>query len=236
MQYWQLPRSDTTLQSTLEQIVITGQQDRAAGRPLVSEGVLNDMAAFLADWSPKLQIIWARKAERAREVSEANAAARCLALFVRDAWEVQKRRIVREDLPRALLELYGLPLKGRIPQNVRARDWPLWAERLIHGDEVAVAQGYAPLVNPSAAEIAEKLALANQEAPESDAADRVLDEAQAAAAAGRRIARDFIQEAMDQIRFNLRRESPESVRRVMRSYGATFRSRRKAKAQAEQSS
>ena len=222
----EIPKGNNALAGTLQRIVTTGRQDLAAGRPLIDAATLDQIDAFLADWTPKLQLVTRRRSEHTQELHEALAVRRTLAVYVRDAWEVQKRRIAREGLPSALLALYGLPQDGRVPQGIRVDDWPIWAEKLIHGDAAAVAQGYAPLANPSAAEIAAKLALTQQETPEVTVADRAWDEAQEAVARGRIIARGLIREAMAQIRFNLRRESNESVRRVMRLYGAQFRSSR----------
>lgn len=222
----EIPKGNNALLSTLHRIVTTGRQDAAAGRPLIEAATLDEIDAFLADWSPKLQLVTRRRSEHTKELHEALAVRRTLAVYVRDAWEVQKRRIAREGLPSALLALYGLPQDGRVPQGIRVDDWPIWAEKLIYGDAAAVAQGYAPLANPSAAEIAAKLALTQQETPEVTVADRAWDEAQEAVAQGRLIAGRLIREAMAQIRFNLRRESNESVRRVMRLYGAQFRSSR----------
>ncbi|MFN8596509.1 MAG: hypothetical protein U0559_10045 [Anaerolineae bacterium] len=218
------PENDVALAGALERTVTTGRADRAAGRPLIDEATLNDIDAFLADWSSKLSIVATRRAAHTNEVHEAVAAARVLSVYVRDAWEAQKRRIAREGLPSALLVLYGLPQDGRVPHNVAAPQWAQWAQKLIEGDKVAVAQGYAPLANPSAAEIAAKLALAQKETPEAAGADIAWAEAQAAVAAGRIVGRKLFKEAMAQIRFCLRHESNESVRRVMRTYGAQFRS------------
>lgn len=221
-----LPQNDNALAGTLYRIVTTGRQDLAAGRPLVNAATLDEIDALLADWSPKLSLVTSQRAAHTQEVHEAVAAVRTLSVYVRDAWEVQKRRIAREGLPSALLALYGLPQAGRVPQNIRAHEWAGWAQKLIDGDAAAVAQGYAPLANPSAAEIAAKLAQTEKETPEVDVADRAWDEAQAAVARGRAIGLGLVKEAWTQIRFNLRRQSNESVRRVMRLYGAQFRSSR----------
>ncbi len=221
-----LPRNDHALLGLLDRIVTTGRQDSAAGRPLIDAATLDEIDAFLADWSPKLGQVTSRRAAHTKEVHEAVAAVRTLSVYVRDAWEVQKRRIAREGLPSALLALYGLPQAGRVPTNVRAHAWALWAQKLIDGDAAAVAQGYAPLAKPSAAEIAAKWAQTQQDTPDVIVADRAWDDAQAAVAQGRIIGRGLVKEAMAQIRFNLRRQSNESVRRVMRLYGAQFRSSR----------
>ena len=219
-----IPENDIALAGTLQRTLTTGRDDRAAGRPLVDEATLNDIEAFLADWLPKLSLVTTRRAAHTNEVHEAVEAVRVLSVYVRDAWATQKRRLAREKLPTSLMAFYGLPQDGRVPHNIRAHEWAGWAQKLIAGDAAAVAEGYAPLANPSAAEIAVKLALAQKETPEASEADRAWDEAQDAVARGRAVGRALFKEALAQIRFRLRHESNESVRRVMRTYGAQFRS------------
>lgn len=226
MPTFQIPQSDKGLRVMLERVVTTGRQDWAAQRGLIDPTMLTDIETFLADWSPKLDRLGALRGGRNKEVRESGTAVKELAVYVRDAWVVQKRRIARLHLPRAILAYYGLPIEGTLPKSVSRDEWLAWAQKLIHGDAAAVADGYPALVNPSAAEVAAQLALAEKEVDEIAMADRVLDNAQEAVAAGRKIARGLIKEAVAQLRFALRKESPESARRVMRWYGAMFRSTR----------
>ncbi len=93
----------------------------------------------------------------------------------------------------------------------------------MQGDAEAVAAGYPPMANPSAAELQAVLETARSEVGDVAVADRAYDQAQAAVAALRAEADDWVAEVMGQLRLHLRRQEPPSQRRIMRTYGARFR-------------
>ncbi len=161
-------------------------------------------------------------ATRSKEARESREALSALETYTRDTWVVEKRRIVREGLPAEVHRFYGMDLSGATPRTGSRQHWSEWAQRIVDGDADAVAAGYEPVANPSAAQVAEKLAQAKAEAQDVAMADREYDQAQKAVSDGRARAEELAYEVMDQLRFNLRREEPASQRRVMRRYGATF--------------
>ncbi len=222
MPKFQMPQGSMGLLLLLERVSVTAKQDRDRGVPLLDDVALTAIDTFLADWSPKVRQLDVLLAARSKETRESYEAARVLETYVRDAWAVQKRRIAREGLPAEAHRFYGMELDGTTPRAGTRQQWIEWAQRVVEGDAAAVAAGYEPIVNPSAVQVAEKLALARAEDQDVALADRTYDEAQKAVADGRAQAEELVYEAMDQLRFNLRRETPESQRRVMRTYGAQF--------------
>ncbi len=222
MPTFKMPKSSTGLLLFLEQASATGKQDRDLGRPLLDEIVLNEIDDFVAEWGPQVRQLDRILAARSKEVRESREAIVVLGTYVRDAWVVEKRRITREELPAEVHRFYGMDLSGTIPRTGSRQQWMEWAQRIVDGDVDAVAAGYEPIANPSAAQVAEKLTQAKAEVQDVAMTDREYSQAQKAVASGRARAEELTYEIMDQLRFNLRREEAANRRRVMRSYGATF--------------
>jgi hypothetical protein len=145
-----------------------------------------------------------------------------LQTWVRDFWEVGKRMAARKQLSGALLAYYGLTQDGSVPKSATDTSWLDFAAGVVKGDADAVAAGYPAMINPSAAEVAAQLALAQAEFNQVGNTDRAYDVAQEAVSTLRPETDALIQEIMDQLRFNLRKKDDASQRRVMRSYGAKF--------------
>ena len=143
-------------------------------------------------------------------------------MYLRDFWEVLRRRARRLDQPAEVLTYYGLTLDGLAPQPTNQEAWLAVAAQVVEGDRLAVEAGYPPMVNPSAAEVAQVLEAARREADDVARADRAYDQAQEAVARLRIRADELIQEVMAELRFALRRRDPASRRRIMRTYGARF--------------
>ena len=222
MPKFKMPISNMDLLLFLEQAAATGIQDRDRGQPLLDDIVLTDIDTFLTDWQPKVRQLDQLLADRSKETRESEAAIHRLETYVRDAWAVEKRRIAREELPAEVHRFYGMTLDGSTPRAGSRNQWLEWGQRLIEGDAAAVAAGYTPLVNPSAAEVAEKLTTAKSEMEDVAMADRAYDEVQKTVSEERAKAEMLVHEVMDQLRFHLRRETPASQRRIMRTYGAQF--------------
>ncbi len=124
------------------------------------------------------------------------------------------------------------PQKPRLTHHHRHQQHPIsrlevcyWipiGQNAINGDAEAVAAGFPPMSNPSAAEVQLLLDNATAEAGEADAADRVHDKSQAAVAGLRVSVNKMIDDIMAELRFRLRDEDKAGQRRIMRTYGATF--------------
>lgn len=77
--------------------------------------------------------------------------------------------------------------------------------------------------NPSAAELKAVVDEAQTEAQDVTVADREFDQAQEALGKLRPQADELINEIMAELRFRLRKRDAASQRRIMRTYGATYR-------------
>lgn len=126
------------------------------------------------------------------------------------------------DHPAEVLTYYGLPLDGNIPHPDSSSEWLKLAADIILGDVRAIADSYPAMLNPSAVEIQASLDKAQGEYDDFAMADREHDQAQAAIAALRPQADEFINEVYDQLAFALRKMDNASQRRVMRTYGYRY--------------
>ena len=79
------------------------------------------------------------------------------------------------------------------------------------------------MINPSATELKAQIDNARTEADDVAGADRAYDQAQEAASGLREQADDLIDDIAAELRFNLRKKDPASLRRIMRTYGVKYR-------------
>jgi hypothetical protein len=207
----------------LSRSLATGTMDRAAGRLYVSQATLDSITALIGPYQAALSVLPSAKGQRSKEVREARGRMAALRLHVRDMWEVLRRRTRRMGHPAEVLMLYGLPADGKVPNPTTHGSWLLCAEACVQGDAEAVAAGYPPMANPTAAEVASVLADARAEKDDVAEADRVLDLALADLEVLAPQADALITDVMDELRFNTRRMSYPSQRRIQRGYGARFR-------------
>ena len=222
MPQYRPPTSDETRLSALEQSHATATQDRAAGRKSITAEVLATIGTFLLVFRPLYQALARSLSGRIKEVRERELARVELDTYVRDFWEVLKRRAYRERQSAAVLAFYGLPADGIIPVLRTFDDLIHAAEQIVRGDADAIAAGHPAMSNPSAAAVAGPLAAARVQAADVPAADRAYTEAQVAIAAQRPLADQHIADVMDDLRSSLRRYDTPTQRRIMRTYGAHF--------------
>ena len=93
---------------------------------------------------------------------------------------------------------------------------------IIEGEADAIAAGYAPMENPSIAELNDKLDIAIAEAKDVSEADRQLDEAQEAVSDLMPEAKKIIDRIVAELDFNLYEKEDASKRRIMRNYGVRY--------------
>lgn len=201
----------------------TGATDIAAGRNYISAATLAAITAVLTPFRAALAALPILSSDRSKEIRESNAAAAVVQVYVRDMWEVLKRRAARLNQPAEVLQFYGLPLDGTVPVLTTNDQWLQAAQTCIDGDAAAVLAGYPAMSNPSAAELSTVLTAARTEVDQVADADREYDLAQAAAQDLVPGVDVVIEDVMAELRFNLRRMDYPSQRRIQRSYGATFR-------------
>jgi hypothetical protein len=217
------PTSHTDRLIFLRRSLATGLVDRADGRDHVSQATLDAVSALIAPYASALGALPLAKSNRSKEVREAARSMGSLKLHVRDLWDGLKRRTRRMGHPAEVLQHYGLPINGRVVNPTTHDAWLQWGQRCVDGDAAAVAGGYPPMSNPTAADVAAALAIARSDRDDVAEADRTLDLAQAQLMALVPQAESLIVDVMDELRFNTRKLSFPSQRRIQRTYGARFR-------------
>jgi len=223
MPFFVAPHSDEARLAFLEKTEATATQDQAAGNSLLSAELLSEIHEFLTVFTDKVKALTETLGARIKETREAQQSIDLLTIYLRDLWEVLKRRVTRLNQPAEILTYYQLPLDGIIPKPASRDEWLKLADLVVAGEATAVAKGYPPMQNPSVDELKVVLATTRKEISEIAPADRTYDAAQQAVAALRPKADELISEIMDELRFKLRRRDASGQRRVMRSYGANFK-------------
>ena len=222
MPTFMIATSFSGLLGMLEQSLTTGRQDKARSKPLIDDTVMSQIDAFIGPWGPQVRRVDQLMVKRSKEAREGASALSVLETYIRDVWVVQKRRILRENLPPEIMAYYGLDINAELPHSGTRAQILYWGKVIVEGDLAAAEAGYERIANPSAAQVQIKLTAAQQEADQVAMRDRDFDEAQKTVADGRATAEKLIYEVMDQLRFNLRQLDAASQRRIMRSYGAAF--------------
>lgn len=197
----------------------TAENDKGKGITLLSDKTVADIQVFLPRFEEKMLNISDKASDRSKEVREKNEALTKLDMYMRDTWEVLKRRVSREQEPNEVLTYYELPLSGVVPKSTTQSNLLALAAKMIQGDSKAVAKGYPAMVNPSAEELAEVLEKAKIESSEVAPADQIYDMAQEELEQERLTADKLITNIIAELRFNLRERDPASQRRIMERYG-----------------
>jgi hypothetical protein len=225
------PESDEGRAQLLSKATKTAAADAAAGRRYLPATVTTEIGDFLQDqagpppvpgYNSKVLKLTSSRAALAREVSDSDAAEAVLETFMRDFWEVLKRRTFREKHSVAVLNYFDLPQDGTIPALSSRADRHLWAEKIAAGEAQAVAAGFPPMANPSAAEVAAKLARAETEAEQIVPKDREQELALEAVRAARPRAIELVDDVIKELGHNLRKMADGTARDIMRSYGVEY--------------
>lgn len=157
-----------------------------------------------------------------KERQEKNEAVDKLKTYIRDFWEVARRRIYREGLPVELLAYYQLPKSGFSPVLSTDGSALEMAPLIIKGDADAVANGHPAMINPSAEDLQKVFDIARKEASDVSVADRALDEVQEKVSNLMPESRRIIDRIIAELEFNLYDKDDSSKRRIMRNYGVQY--------------
>lgn len=222
MPKYQAPRSDENRLSVLNTAAKVAPGDIAAGKPSIAQATLTAINSFVAIFAPLVKALSGALSGRMKEVRERETARLQLDTYVRDFWEVLKRRAHRLGQPAEVLVFYGLTSDGTVPEIGTFEQLVSFGDKIVQGEIDAVAAGYPAMANPSVAELTPVLTNAKTQAADIPQADRNYDDAQAAVAAQRPQADLLIEDIRADLISSLRRQEAPSQRRVMRSYGLTF--------------
>jgi hypothetical protein len=223
MPIYMSPLNDESRLAFLKQAAKTGSQDLQAGNKYITEETHNKIVEFIPGFEKQINEINDSKSNRSKEFSESSEAFEHLQTCMRDMWEAARRKVNRLNLPAQMLTYYELPLDGKSPYPNTRAEWYVLAKKMTEGAENAVKNGYPPVLEPGAEELKEALVKAEKERGDVSEADREYDEAQEALEDSRIKAEELINDVMAELRFYLRKMDDSSQRRIMRSYGATFR-------------
>jgi hypothetical protein len=219
----QFPSSDKTRMELLEHALTTAGKDFDAGNFYISKETFNTLTEFIPSYRDRMNKINASKSNRSKEIRESSEAFSMMTTTTRDMWEVLRRRVNRINEPAEVLTYYELPLDGLTPKPTSNAEWYALAASMIDGDAKAVAAGYTAMQNPSALDLREALEKARKEKSDISQADREYDEAQEGLEDLRAKADELISDVIDDLRYFLRKKDGPSQRRIMRTYGVTFK-------------
>ena len=224
MPKYRAPQSDIGRLAFMNKAIATSAIDQAKGTAYLDAVLLADLTAHYTAYNTAYAETEAALSKRVGETAESNAALETLKMYVSHLWTTIGNRAQRLNLSAGVFRYYGLNQDGSRPNVSNTREaWIELAKQIVQGDAQAVTAGFAPAVEPTALELQAVLDSAIAEANDAVSADRDYDLAQARLAEFRPRADELIQEVRDVIMFATRRMDAPSQRRILRSYGATYR-------------
>lgn len=223
MPMYRAPDSDASRLAFMNKAIQTAVLDSANRLDYLDAGLQQDLTTHYLAYNDAYEKAQAALGSRVSETAESSEAQATLQQYVSHLWTSISNRAQRLHLSAGVLNYYGLTSDGTRPTPNGRDQWLQLAEQIVQGDAQAVAAGFAPVAEPSAAELQVALARAVAETNDVVAADRAYDVAQAELAALRPRADELIQEVRDVVLFATRRMDAPSQRRILRTYGAQFR-------------
>jgi hypothetical protein len=228
-----VPQSDEGRVQLLSKVQVTYAADEVAQRAYLPPALIERIGAVLEDrtnesgevvpgYRKNVQRLTQKRAAKAREVEEADQADGKLENYMRDFWEVLRRRTFRLGHAAAVLNFYDLPQDGSTPVVASRADRYAWAQKIADGEAGAVAAGYPAMANPSAGEVSQKLQAAKLESGQITPKEREEEEVLELVRAQRPAAIERVDDVLDELRYVLRKMEPGTARNIMRSYGVEF--------------
>lgn len=218
------PNTDVTRLAFMNKAVKTAVSAQTAGQtPRLSAPLIADLTAHHTAYKAAYDNAEAALSQRKIETAESAAAMSRLELFIRHIWTAVYNRAQRDGLPVGVLGYYKMNSDGSRPKPASREEWLGLGASMIEGDATAVSKGFAPAVNPSAAELQIVLDAAIAESSDVPIADAVYDEAQTTVSTLRPAADALIKRVRAELAFSTYEMDAPSQRRVMRNHGATYR-------------
>jgi hypothetical protein len=200
----------------------TTESDSGDGKKYISNSTINKSKQLTQKLESGLGNLGGSKSLSQKEIREKNQSITHVSTYVRDICEGVRRRVYRENLPLEVFAFYQMPKTGKTPIINSDGQLMELASLIIAGDATAIEQGYAPISNPSVAELQIKLDKARKEAKDVAVADKQLDEAQEAVSGLMPEAKELVDRVIAELNFNLYDKDDASKRRIMRNYGVRF--------------
>lgn len=223
MPRYKSPDSDSTRLSFMDKTITTANAALTDGTTQhIPADLLAAVTAHYTAYRDAHDAMNIALGQRVGETAEANAALDKLSMYISHMWTAVSHRQLREEQSPAILGYYRLGSDGTRPPIIKQQEILLMADALISGDAAAVAAGYAPIAQPTAAELQAVRNAARTETGDAPSADARYDEAQTAVSALRPEADRLIKEVRDHILFSTRNMDASSQRRILRNHGARF--------------
>jgi hypothetical protein len=202
----------------------TAAIDPAKGITYVDATLLADITAHYNAYHAAYTAVEAALSKRVGETAESVAAIETLKLFIRHIWTSIGNRAQRQQLSAGVFNYYQLNADGSRPTLDDTREaWIQLGKQIVAGDAQAVLAGFAAVAEPSALELQAVLDTAISETDDVVSADRDYDIAQANLAAFRAPADEMVADVRAAILYAARKMDAPSQRRILRTYGATYR-------------
>lgn len=222
MPRYKAPNTDAARLSFLDKAVETATTTQLAGTSQIDAPLLAELTAHLALFRAANRTVQNALSDRTGETAEVTAAMSKLTMHISHMWTAVYHRYLREEQSVRILGYYRLGSDGNRPSITKRRDALLMADELIGGDAKAITEGFAPIAQPTVAELTAVRDRARTEVKDAPLADAAYDRAQAAVAALRPEADRLIKEARDMILYAARNMDAASQRRVLRNHGAQY--------------
>ncbi len=221
MPYYVSARSHVDRLANLKAAIAADLADFAQNKRSLSGATISRLG-IVALYEPIVLAVATAEAKRALEVSQKNTKYAKLLAFIRDYWEVLKRRTGRLDHDASVLIFAGLPLSGDVPSISNEAAAVTIANQIAKGDVDMVAAGFPAMSNPTAAEVSAARIAYENEQDDIAPADSALDAALAAAQGMTFDVDDTLEDVRAEVaHFNRKLDDP-SIRRALRRYGMHF--------------
>jgi hypothetical protein len=183
MPTYRAPDSDASRLAFISKAIKTATLDDANGSDYIDAALLQELTDHYTLYNAAYEKTQSALGSRVSETAESSEALEKLKMYLSHLWTSVSNRAQRLNLSAGVLNYYGLTSGGARPTPNGRDQWLQLAEQVVRGDAQAVAAGFAPAAEPSAAELQAVLNKAIAEANDVVAADRVYDMAQADLAA-----------------------------------------------------
>lgn len=189
-----------------------------------SAATLAVLNALLPTFETEMNQRGAALAAQTTASAAANPARRACGMYVSHFIQVLNFGIEREEYPASARNFYQLPVEhATVPALRTDAERIQWANNIVAGEANRVGAGGAPMSNPTAGAVGNRLTALNNAlgalSPAKDAYDRELEDV----AAMRPDVDDLIDDIWDEVLFTFRKDDPASQRRKAREYGLTYR-------------
>jgi len=192
--------------------------------PAFSAATLATLTTSLPQFAAEVQERSTALSAQTAATAAANPARKALNMYIRHFIGVFNMGVERGKYPATDRTQYQLPVDyHQLPKLTTDSEKILWANNIVNGDAARVLAGGAAMENPTAAEVAAKLADMEAALAAQSPAKDAYDQEQEDVAALRGPIDDLIADIWDEVLFTFRKDDAPSMRRKAREYGVVYR-------------